>query len=100
MPPLPPLRLRSDDDLDVLTECRQETHQTRARKICQTAVEQCRDLRLIDAHQLRGGNLRQPSAPNDLLNAARELGAGELLLRLLKSQVREDISGTSRHFDV
>jgi hypothetical protein len=85
MPPLPTLRFRPDDDLDVLTECRQETHETSARKVCQTAIEQCRDLWLIDAHQLRGGNLCQPPAPDDLLNAARELDAGELLLRLVKS---------------
>src|SRR6478736_429656 len=40
-----------DDDLHVLPECSQQPHEAIGGEVCEATVEQCRHLRLIDAHQ-------------------------------------------------
>jgi hypothetical protein len=54
---LPATRLRTDDDLDVLAQAGQKAHQSLARKIRESAVQQRGDLWLVDAHDGRRGDL-------------------------------------------
>src|SRR5437867_4279598 len=92
--------LRLEHYLHILTERRQKTHQASAREVRHAPVEKRGDLRLIDTHQPCGVYLRQAATLDDLLDPACELRTRELLLRLGKAEIRENIARTRRYFDV
>jgi hypothetical protein len=49
----PITRLRPDRDVDILAERPQQAHQALAGEVREPSVEECRYLRLVDAHESR-----------------------------------------------
>lgn len=90
-------RLGSDDYLDILTQCGQQSHQPAARKIGEAAIEQGRNFRLIDAHQAGRSHLGQTALLDDVLDAASELSLCEFFFRLRETQIGEYVPGARRH---
>jgi hypothetical protein len=80
-------RFGADDDVDILSQRGQQAHQPLAGKVCEAAVQQSRDLRLIDSHQRRRGGLRQAPILDDLADAACEFRFGKFFLRLRETQI-------------
>jgi hypothetical protein len=74
--------------LDVLAKRREKTHQPVTGKIRQPAVQQRRDFRLIDLHELRCGELRETPAFDHIPDVTGQLRLRQLLLRLGQADVR------------
>jgi hypothetical protein len=88
------------NDLNVLPQRGQQPQQAVGGEIRKAAVEQCRDLRRVYAHESRDGHLGQPPTANDPPDVAGQLGLGELLLRLRETQIGEHVAAARRHRDV
>ena len=71
----------TDDDLEILPQPHEKTHQPFRGKIRESAAQDVRDFGLIDAHKRRSVALRDPAPRDRARNHERELRIRESFVR-------------------
>jgi hypothetical protein len=81
-----PLAYRAHGDLDVLAQLGQELHEALGRKDPRPVAHQGRDVRLLDAEDLAGLGLGQPTILDQLVDLQREARLQQLLFGMGRSR--------------
>src|SRR6187402_3579413 len=92
-------RLRPHGNPDVLAKCGEQPHEPLAGEVAQPAVEQGRNLGLVDPHYCSRVDLGQTFPLNHLADQARELGLAQFFVGLGKPQVGEDVAAAADYGD-
>jgi hypothetical protein len=80
-----------DDDFDVLTQSGEEFHKASNREVTRAIPHQQRDLRLLHAENFGDLHLCQAAVLEDRRDLQGELCLEQLLLRIRKAKVGEDV---------
>src|ERR1019366_5998511 len=79
-------------DFNVLTQSHEKFHETSDGEVTRAVPHQQGDLRLLHAENLGDLDLRHAAALEDRIDLQGELRLEQLLLRIGKAKVREDVS--------
>ena len=85
---------RLHDNLYIVPECDEESHQPFDRVAAELACQHSGHLGLIDAHEISRGRLGQLPLPDGLVNLNDQAGLDQVFAGVGQAEVREDVSRT------